>query len=517
VPDDDADAPASAPGQNEPGRRLVLLGLVAACAVVVGSICLDSTRDTATTTGAHVSLCYRLVALKKREQDLAPLGVVTAHRLDRRLMTTPSGYVVPTMRTCMCVTTTSIGARRSSRHRPPSAHATTRVRLSAEASTSAGTTSVAAAADGDVNSERSIEGDLNVVTGTRADEPVAVVARDQGNTNASSLILDYVVKKNDSLYDIARAHGTSTASIAEASALGVRRTIEVGQTLRVPVDIENASYGVRVRLLGEEAALASKTLGTTPAAAKKKKHMPSALSDLGPKSLKGVQNIWASATTHSKVTSTLQPTKVLGVGTVLMISVLVAASMKAAPTKTKAPKTELKATAIVPETPSTIVIEANVPEQAVVVKEEIASAQVEIPITREVNVVEKDMPVAEEVIEEAAKTLQPVVVDMEVAKEPTSESLEVEVPEAVVAEPVARVSRVPRDTFRASDVANMTKATVPTKPTPRVTKRSSTKRPEREYDLADYATAVPTFIGAFLLIIERSIPDRFRVWKKSSK
>jgi hypothetical protein len=63
----------------------------------------------------------------------------------------------------------------------------------------------------------------------------------------------------------------------------------------------------------------------------------------------------------------------------------------------------------------------------------------------------------------------------------------------------------------------MTKATVPTKPTPRVTKRSSTKRPEREYDLADYATAVPTFIGAFLLIIERSIPDRFRVWKKSSK
>ena len=420
------------------------------------------------------------------------------------------------MRACMRVTTTSFGARRSSQRRPPSTHGTTRVRSSAEASTSAGTTSAAAAADGDLNSERNVEGDLNVVTGTRADEPVAVVARDQGNTNASSLILDYVVKKNDSLYDIARAHGTSTASIAEASALGVRRTIEVGQTLRVPVDIENASYGVRVRLLGEEVALA--TLGTTPAAAvKKTKHMPSALSDLGPKSLKGVQNIWASATTHSKVTSTLQPTKVLGVGTVLMIGVLVAASMKAAPTKTKAPKTELKATAIVPETPSTIVIEANVPEQAVVVKEEIASAQVEIPITREVNVVEKDMPVAEEVIEEAAKTLEPVVVDMQVVKEPTFEPSEVEVPEAVVAEPVARVSRVPRDTFRASDVANMTKATVPTKPTPRVTKRSSTKRPEREYDLADYGMAVPTFIGAVLLIIERSIPDRFRVWKKSSK
>ena len=352
------------------------------------------------------------------------------------------------------------------------------------------------------------------MTGTRADEPVAVVARDQGNTN-SSLILDYVVKKNDTLYDIARAHGTSTASIAEASALGVRRTIEVGQTLRVPVDIENASYGVRVRLLGEEVALA--TLGTTPAAAvKKTKHMPSALSDLGPKSLKGVQNVWASATTHSKVTSTLQPTKVLGVGTVLMIGVLVAASMKAAPTTTKAAKTVLKATAMVPEMPSTIVIEANAPEQAVV-KEEIASAQVEIPSTREVNVVETEMPVAEEVIEEAAKTLEPVVVDMQVVKEPTFEPSEVEVPEAVVAEPVARVSRVPREAFRASDVAKMTKATVPTKPTPRVTKRSSTKRPEREYDLADYGMAVPTFIGAVLLIIERSIPDRFRVWKKSSK
>jgi len=428
-------------------------------------------------------------------------------------MTTPSGYVVLTMRACVRVTTTSIGARRSSRHRAPSAHGTARVRSSASASTSAGTTSGAAAADGDLNSEHSIEGDLNVVTGTRADEPVDVVARDQGNTNAS-LILDYVVKKNDSLYDIARAHGTSTASIAEASALGVRRTIQVGQTLRVPVDIESASYGVRVRLLGEEAALASKTLGTTPAAAKKKKHMPSALSDLGPKSLKGVQNIWASATTHSKVTSTLQPTKVLGVGTVLMIGVLVAASMKAAPTKTKAPKTELKATAMVPETPSTIEIETNAPEQAVVVKEETASAQVEIPSTREVNVVEKEMPV---VIEEAAKTLQPVVVDMEVVKEPTAEPLEVEAPEAVVAEPVARVSRVPSDAFRVSDVAKMTKATVPTKPTPRVTKRSSTKRPEREYDLADYGTAVPTFIGALLLIIERSIPDGFRVWKKSSK
>ena len=419
------------------------------------------------------------------------------------------------MRACMRVTTTSIGARRSSQRRPPSTHGTTRVRSSAEASTSAGTTSAAAAADGDLNSERNVEGDLNVVTGTRADEPVAVVARDQGNTNASSLILDYVVKKNDTLYDIARAHGTSTASIAEASALGVRRTIEVGQTLRVPVDIENASYGVRVRLLGEEVALA--TLGTTPAAAvKKTKHMPSALSDLGPKSLKGVQNVWASATTHSKVTSTLQPTKVLGVGTVLMIGVLVAASMKAAPTTTKAAKTVLKATAMVPEMPSTIVIEANAPEQAVV-KEEIASAQVEIPSTREVNVVETEMPVAEEVIEEAAKTLEPVVVDMQVVKEPTFEPSEVEVPEAVVAEPVARVSRVPREAFRASDVAKMTKATVPTKPTPRVTKRSSTKRPEREYDLADYGMAVPTFIGAVLLIIERSIPDRFRVWKKSSK
>jgi hypothetical protein len=77
VPDDDADAPASAPGQNEPGRRLVLLGLVAACAVVVGNICPDSTRDTATTPAAHVSLCYRLVALKKREQDFNPASKCT--------------------------------------------------------------------------------------------------------------------------------------------------------------------------------------------------------------------------------------------------------------------------------------------------------------------------------------------------------------------------------------------------------------------------------------------------------
>ena len=382
-------------------------------------------------------------------------------------------------------TTTTTGARRQ---RLPSLHLSSsatshgfRVRSSAEASTSAGTTR-----NDDTIDATIADGDLNVASG---DARVDVVA---ARRDGEALVVDYVVRKVDTLYDVARAHGTSTTSIAEASALGVRRTIEVGQTLRVPVDIEHASYGVRVRLLGEEAALALGTIGTTPAA--KKKHVPNALQALGPKSLKGVQNIWASATTHSKVSSTLLPTKVLGVGTILMIGVLVA-SVKAETTKKKI-KINTKEKA--PEATPTIAVEEIAPEVQVVVTEAVVTP------TEEESTEEIAGPLEQQEAVKLADEAAAAVVIVEDIKDDEDPVMVEEVSEAQTPEIVV-VQR---------DMTKMTKATVPTKPTPRVKKRSSATVPGREYDLADYGTAVPTFIGAFLLVIERSIPERFRIWKK---
>ena len=71
----------------------------------------------------------------------------------------------------------------------------------------------------------------------------------------------YAVKRGDSIHSIARAHGITCEELVEANALGVRRSIEIGQVLRLPLNLDRASYAVRTRFRAADV----KSLGTTPA------------------------------------------------------------------------------------------------------------------------------------------------------------------------------------------------------------------------------------------------------------
>ncbi|OUS48701.1 hypothetical protein BE221DRAFT_189472 [Ostreococcus tauri] len=77
-------------------------------------------------------------------------------------------------------------------------------------------------------------------------------------------VVRYEVKTGDSIYGIARAHGTTSERLVHANELGVRRSIEIGQVLRVPVDIDKASYAVKAKFHATNAA----SLGTTPASSR---------------------------------------------------------------------------------------------------------------------------------------------------------------------------------------------------------------------------------------------------------
>ena len=109
---------------------------------------------------------------------------------------------------------------------------------------------------------------------------------DKGGGNASDAadvatipsVVDYVVKRGDTLYEIATTHGTTTQAIAEESDIGIRRTIEVGETLRVPLDARRASFAVRSRygLVPKQS-----TVGTTPAS-KRMSFLKRSISALGP-------------------------------------------------------------------------------------------------------------------------------------------------------------------------------------------------------------------------------------------
>lgn len=111
------------------------------------------------------------------------------------------------------------------------------------------------------------------------------IARDgdvaDGNSSAAAIpsVVDYVVKRGDTLYEIATTHGTTTQAIAEASDIGIRRTIEVGETLRVPLNAQRASFAIRSRY-----GLVPKhsTVGTTPAS-KRLRFLKRSISALEPK------------------------------------------------------------------------------------------------------------------------------------------------------------------------------------------------------------------------------------------
>ena len=65
-----------------------------------------------------------------------------------------------------------------------------------------------------------------------------------GGSGAGSGLLEYVVKKGDTLYGIAKAHGVSVADIVKASGMSTT-TIRIGQTLRIPGG-SSAAPGVAV-------------------------------------------------------------------------------------------------------------------------------------------------------------------------------------------------------------------------------------------------------------------------------
>lgn len=94
-----------------------------------------------------------------------------------------------------------------------------------------------------------------------------IIARGGGSETSSEAhvvtpprSVNYVVARGDSLFSIASSHGVLPDDIVAANALHVRRSIEVGQTLQVPVNVHRASYAVKAKL-----NFTDSRLGTTPA------------------------------------------------------------------------------------------------------------------------------------------------------------------------------------------------------------------------------------------------------------
>ena len=172
------------------------------------------------------------------------------------------------------------------------------------------------------------------------------IARDgdvaDGNSSAAAIpsVVDYVVKRGDTLYEIAATHGTTTQAIAEASDIGIRRTIEVGETLRVPLNAQRASFAVRSRygLVPKDS-----TIGTTPAS-KRLRFLKRSISALGPKKRTTEVASWSTPVSlaHATRAHTFGSGTILAFGLLAVFSqarsnrvrtrVASALSMKAAPT-----------------------------------------------------------------------------------------------------------------------------------------------------------------------------------------
>ena len=153
-------------------------------------------------------------------------------------------------------------------------------------------------------------------------------------------VVDYVVKRGDTLYEIAATHGTTTQAIAEASDIGIRRTIEVGETLRVPLNAHRASFAMRSRygLVPKDS-----TVGTTPAS-KRLRFLKRSISALGPKKRTTEVASWSTPVSlaHATRAHTFGSGTILAFGLLAVFSqarsnrvrtrVASALSMKAAPT-----------------------------------------------------------------------------------------------------------------------------------------------------------------------------------------
>ena len=127
-------------------------------------------------------------------------------------------------------------------------------------------------------------------------------------------VVDYVVKRGDTLYEIAATHGTTTQAIAEASDIGIRRTIEVGETLRVPLNAQRASFAIRSRY-----GLVPKhsTVGTTPAS-KRLRFLKRPISALEPKKRTTEVASWSTPVSLAHVTRA----HTFGSGTILAFGLL---------------------------------------------------------------------------------------------------------------------------------------------------------------------------------------------------
>ena len=127
-------------------------------------------------------------------------------------------------------------------------------------------------------------------------------------------VVDYVVKRGDTLYEIAATHGTTTQAIAEASDIGIRRTIEVGETLRVPLNAQRASFAIRSRY-----GLVPKhsTVGTTPAS-KRLRFLKQPISALEPKKRTTEVASWSTPVSLAHVTRA----HTFGSGTILAFGLL---------------------------------------------------------------------------------------------------------------------------------------------------------------------------------------------------
>lgn len=88
-----------------------------------------------------------------------------------------------------------------------------------------------------------------------------------GGPGAVASLLEYVVKKGDTLYGIAKAHGVAVADIVKASGM-TTTTIKIGQTLRIPATSTAASVASPSSPVPASVAPASGTAaGAKPAAA----------------------------------------------------------------------------------------------------------------------------------------------------------------------------------------------------------------------------------------------------------
>ena len=126
---------------------------------------------------------------------------------------------------------------------------------------------------------------------------------------SSNNVALYAVQRGDTLYSIATDHGCETEQLVGENELGVRRSIEVGQILRVPVNVERASYTVRAKLTNAP-------LGNTPASSGRRK--TSRLGGLVPRA--------KMATTRRRVGrdhQVMTPAQTVGIGACVAISIVV--------------------------------------------------------------------------------------------------------------------------------------------------------------------------------------------------